>query len=481
MGQGYVRQSAADIVNGNRIQAEHFNNEYNALQAAFDGNSGHSHDGTIGEGQKILLTSSVTGTLPITNGGTGATDVAGIKTNMGLGTMAEQNANSVAITGGTITATLTGNTTGTHTGPVVSSNATITGGSITGITDLAVSDGGTGASTASAARTNLGLGTISTQAANSVSITGGSITGITDLAIADGGTGASDATTARSNLGLGSIATQAASSVNITGGTITGITDLAVADGGTGASTASAARTNLGLVIGTDVQAYDAELAALAGLTSAADKVPYFTGSGTASTFTATTYGRSLIDDADSATARQTLGMNMRIFSGTFSGAGPVNIVDLGVQGTPLLLECDIRALPTSTSAAILLRFSSNNGSSWHNGGSDYGNNFMWTSQGISTAQGTDTQVGSSAYVFDWGGTSIVHAGLSGFGARAKFSITTSTGYSVAIGDQAYHAIVDSRLYQGMTLTWIGAGPINALQLSSAQNFQGQYVIKVYY
>lgn len=47
-----------------------------------------------------------------------------------------------------------------------------------------------------------GLGTMSTQDASSVAITGGSITGITDLAIADGGTGASTGAGAISNFGI---------------------------------------------------------------------------------------------------------------------------------------------------------------------------------------------------------------------------------------------------------------------------------------
>ncbi|MCG3771467.1 MAG: hypothetical protein JW384_02653 [Nitrosomonadaceae bacterium] len=101
-------------------------------------------------------------------------------------------------------------------------SSTLSAASLSLTTDLPITEGGTGASTAANARTNLGLGTISTQAASAVAITGGSITGITDLALADGGTGASTAADARTNLGLGTISTQAASAVAITGGTITG-------------------------------------------------------------------------------------------------------------------------------------------------------------------------------------------------------------------------------------------------------------------
>ena len=143
-------------------------------------------------------------------------------------------------------------------------------------TDLVTSVAGrTGAITLTTADVS-GLGTIATQAASNVSITGGSITGITDLAVADGGTGASTAGDARTNLGLvigTDVLSPSGSAASLTSfptfnqnttGTASNVTGtVAVLNGGTGATTTSGARTNLGLVIGTDVLAPNGSAASL--------------------------------------------------------------------------------------------------------------------------------------------------------------------------------------------------------------------------
>ena len=143
-------------------------------------------------------------------------------------------------------------------------------------TDLVTSVAGrTGAITLTTADVS-GLGTIATQASSNVSITGGSITGITDLALADGGTGASTASDARTNLGLvigTDVLAPTGSAASLTSfptfnqnttGTASNVTGtVAVANGGTGATTTATARTNLGLVIGTDVLAPNGSAASL--------------------------------------------------------------------------------------------------------------------------------------------------------------------------------------------------------------------------
>ena len=151
--------------------------------------------------------------------------------------------------------------------------------SITGT--LAVSDGGTGATSASAARTALGVAIGSdVQAHDAI---------LDDLA----------ALTQAANKGIFFDTGNSAATFDLTAA---GRAILDDAD-------ASAQRTTLGLAIGSDVQAYDAELAALAGLTSAANKIPYFTGSGTADLADFTAFARTLMDDANASAARTTLGV----------------------------------------------------------------------------------------------------------------------------------------------------------------------------
>lgn len=75
-------------------------------------------------------------------------------------------------------------------------------------------------------------------------------------------------------------------------------------------------------------QPLDAELTALASTTSAADKVPYFTGTGTATTADFTAAGRALVDDSNAAAQLATLGIPL------LATTGITGILTLSKSGT---------------------------------------------------------------------------------------------------------------------------------------------------
>ena len=246
----------------------------------------------------------------------------------GLGTMSTQSANAVAITGGTITGI---------------TNLAVTGGTITGITDLAIADGGTGASTAAGARTALG-----------------------STATGDALFTAATATAARGTLG-----------------------STVVGDAVFIAANVAAAQTALSLVPGTNVQAYDATLTSIASKGTAADKALYTTGVDTWAETPLTAAGRALIDDADAAAQRTTLGLtigtNVQAYDATLN-----SIAALGTASDKMLYTTgvDTWAEAAITSAGRALIDDANAAAQLTTLGTEAFNTFVSADQTITSSAG---------------------------------------------------------------------------------------------
>jgi hypothetical protein len=297
--------------------------------------------------------------------------------------------------------------------------------------------GGTGATTASAARTNLGLviGT-NVQAPLVAGVDYLVPTGIAATATTAGNITATTNTTLTTLSNLTTVGT-------INSGVWSG-TAVAVEKGGTGATTASAARTNLGLVIGTNIQAplvagtdYLVPTGSAASLTN----FPTFNQNTTGNATTANTAGNITASTNTTLTSLSNLATVGTITSGTWSATkidvahGGTGLTVVGSEGQILTSTASGTLTWTNTtSKGIVESFSTVGAISWTVPANVYSITIeMWGGAGGGGGGG-----GGSYNTSNWttSGTTGGIGGKGGGGGYNKISLTVQPGqiYNITVG-----------------------------------------------
>jgi len=319
---------------------------------------------TVGD---VDLTADVTGTLPVGSGGTGLAALGSANQVLGVNSGGTALEYKTLSTGGTVTSVAVTGSDGIEvdSGSPITSSGTIA----LGINSTTLS-------------THLGLGSLATQstitesqisdlqtyltASSTATLTNksgdisqwtndsGYLTAETNdlsnvsgtLAIANGGTGSSTAATARVAL-LPALATNGSKLVSVN----SGATDIEYI------ATSTLSITESQISDFGSYQTSDAGLTSIAGLTTAADKMIYTTAADTYAVTTLTSAGRALLDDADAAEQRTTLGLGTAATSNTsaFEAAGSVSthaalteVHGISAFGATLVDDADAAAARTT-------------------------------------------------------------------------------------------------------------------------------------